>query len=100
MSKLGNRSSLTTGEKTVTTAGTAEQLPDVAVPEDFEATVTAKHANTGRIYIGGTKAEAEADTVSLGPDDVFHEYLTNLNALWIDVDIGHDGEGIDYEVPQ
>lgn len=98
MSKLGNRSSLTTGEKTVTSAGTGEQLPDVEVPEGFEATVTAKHANAGRIYIGGTKAEAEAHTVSLGPDDVFHECLTNLNAIWIDAD--NDGEGIDYEVPQ
>lgn len=98
MSKLGNRSSLTTGEKTVTAAGTAEQLPDVKVPEGFEATVTAKHANAGRIYVGGTKAEAEAHTVSLGRDDVFHDYLTNLNALWIDVD--NPGEGVDYEVPQ
>ena len=96
--KLGNRSSFTTGEKTVTSPGIAEQLPDVKVPEGFEATITAKHLNTGRIYIGGTKSEAEAHTVSLGFDDVFHEYLTNLNAIWIDADVS--GEGIDYEVPQ
>ncbi|MBA7611394.1 hypothetical protein ES703_18618 [subsurface metagenome] len=98
---LGNRSSLTTDEKRVTTAGTAEQVHiDLAVPDGFEATVTAKHDNTGRVYIGGTKAEAEAHTTSLGPDDVFHQYLTNLSAVWIDVDVGHDGEGVDYEVPQ
>jgi len=98
MSKLGNRSSLTTDEKTVTVPGPAVQLPDVEVPEGFEATVTAKHTNAGRIYIGGTQAEAEAHTVSLGRDDVFHDYLTNLNAIWIHAD--NDGEGVDYEVPQ
>lgn len=95
---LGNRSSITTGDKTVANAGTAEQLPDVAVPEGFEAVITAKHANAGRVYIGGTKAEAEAHHPSLGLDDVFSEYATNLNAIWIDVD--NDGEGVDYEVPQ
>lgn len=95
---LGNRSSATTGDKTVATAGIAVQMPDVKVPEGFEATITAKHDNVDRVYIGGTKAEAEAHTVSLGPDDVFHEYVTNLNAIWIDTD--NDGEGVDYEVPQ
>lgn len=95
---LGNRNSLTTGKKTVTIAGTAEQLPDVEVPESFEATITAKHGNVGRIYIGGSKAEAEARTISLARDDVFHEYLTNLNTIWIDASVS--GEGIDYEVPQ
>ncbi|GAH37531.1 unnamed protein product, partial [marine sediment metagenome] len=35
-----------------------------------------------------------------GPDDVLHDYFTNLNCIWIDVDVGHDGEGVDYEVPQ
>lgn len=97
---LGNRSSLTTGGKTVTAAGTAEQLPDVKVPQGFEATITAKYTNTGRVYIGGTAVEAQSHTTSLGPDDVLHDYFTNLNCVWIDVDVGHDGEGVDYEVPQ
>lgn len=96
--RLGNRSSITTGEKTVTTAGTAVQLPDISVPEGFSVAVIAKHTNAGRIYIGGSKAEAEVHTVSLGINDVFHEYLTNLNAVWIDAD--NSGEGIYYEVPQ
>ncbi len=94
----GNRSSITTGDKTVDSAGIAEQLPDIQVPEGFEAVITAKHTNTGRVYIGGTKAEAEAHTFSLAANDAFSEYVTNLNAIWIDVD--NDGEGVDYEVPQ
>lgn len=95
---LGNRSSITTGEKTVLIAGTAEQLPDIEVPEGFEAVITAKHGNAGRVYIGGNKEEAENHYVSLGPDDPFYEYVTNLNVIWIDVD--NNGEGVDYEVPQ
>ena len=40
----------------------------------------------------------QAHKTSLGPDDVFTEFVTNLNAIWIDVDVA--GEGVDYEVPQ
>lgn len=94
----GNRNSITTGEKIVTTAGTAVQMPDAEVPEGFEVTITAKHHNLGRVYIGGTKVEAEAHHPGLGPDDVYHEFVTNLNTIWIDAD--NDGEGVDYEVPQ
>lgn len=94
--KLGNRTAITTGDMTVAVVGVAEQLPSVVVPEDFEAVITAKHGNAGRIYVGGTRAEAEAHTVSLGRDDVFSEFVTNLNRLWIDSSVA--GEGIDYAV--
>jgi len=98
MSNLGNRSSLTTGEKAVTTAGIAEQLPDVKVPEGFAVTIIAKHTNVGRIFYGGTKAEAEAHTANLDVEDFDTFYVTNLNKLWIDVE--NDGEGINYKVVQ
>jgi len=98
MANLGNRTSITTGDQVVAVPGTAEQLPSVTVPEGYAALVTGKHLNTQRVYIGGSAAEAEAHTVSLGADDVFSEYVTNLNAIWIDVDVA--GEGIDYEVAQ
>lgn len=98
MSKLGNRSSLTTGEKTVTVAGTAEQLPDVEVPEGFAVTIIAKHTNVGRTFYGGTKTEAEARTANLDVEDFDIFHVTNLNKLWIDVE--NDGEGINYKVVQ
>lgn len=96
--RLGNRSSITTGEKTVTTTGTAEQLPDVEVPEGFAVTVTAKHTNVGRVYLGGTKVEAEARTANLDVEDYETFYVTNLNKVWIDAE--NDGEGIFYKVVQ
>jgi len=95
---LGNRSSITTGEKTITTAGIAEQLPDVEVPEGFAVSVIAKYANTDRVFYGGTKDEAEAHTANLDVEDYETFYVTNLNKIWIDVAV--DGEGIDYKVVQ
>ncbi|MBA7698676.1 hypothetical protein ES703_107356 [subsurface metagenome] len=98
MSKLGNRSSLTTGEKTVTVPGPAVQLPDVKVPEDFAVSIIAKHTNVGRIFYGGTEAEAEAHTANLDVEDFDIFYVTNLNAIWIHAE--NDGEGINYKVVQ
>lgn len=95
---LGNRSSITTGEKTITTAGIAEQLPDVEVPEGFAVTITAMHTNVGRVYLGGTKVEAEARTANLDVEDYETFYVTNLNKIWVDV--ANDGEGIFYKVVQ
>lgn len=95
---LGNRSSITTGEKTITIAGIAEQLPDVEVPEGFAVSVIAKYDNTDRVFYGGTKDEAEAHTANLDVEDYETFYVTNLNKIWIDVVV--DGEGIDYKVVQ
>lgn len=96
---LGNRSSLTTGEKTVTAAGTAEQVhTDLSVPEGFAVSIIAKYTNVGRIFYGGTKDEAEAHTANLDVEDYETFYVTNLNKIWIDAE--NDGEGIDYKVVQ
>lgn len=95
---LGNRSSITTGEKTVTNAGVAEQLPDVKVPQGFAVSIIAKHTNVGRVYLGGSKAEAEARTANLDVEDYETFYVTNLNKIWVDAE--NDGEGIFYKVVQ
>lgn len=97
--RLGNRSSLTTGEKTVTAAGTGEQLhAGLSIPEGFYVRVIAKDTNVGRIYYGGTKAEAEAQTANLDIEDYDDFYVTNLNKIWIDSEF--DGEGVNYKVEQ
>jgi len=95
---LGNRSSITTGEKTVTVAGVAEQLPDVEVPQGFAVTITAKHTNVGRVYLGGSKIEAQNQLVNLDVEDYMSFYVTNVNKIWCDVD--NPGEGINYKVVQ
>ncbi|GAH91508.1 unnamed protein product [marine sediment metagenome] len=96
---LGNRTSFTTGEKIVTDARYAEQLhPDMEVPEGFAVTIIAKYTNTGRVFYGGTKAEAEAHTANLDIEDYETFYVTNLNKIWIAVEV--DEEGVDYKVVQ
>jgi len=98
---LGNKSSFATGQKDVTSAGIAEQLPDVSIPDGFKAIVVAKPGNTGYIYLGNSKANAESATVRfdrLEAGDSIAVQLTNLNLCWIDS--SQDGEGISYYVEQ
>lgn len=97
----GNRAEWATGQKDVTSAGTAEQLPDVSVPDGFEVVIMAKPGNTGYIYLGNSKANAESSTNRfdrLGPGDAITLKITNLNLVWIDASVS--GEGITYSVEQ
>lgn len=98
---LANKPAWTHGQKDVTTAGTAEQLPDVAVPDGFELVVQAKPDNTGNIYPAKSKALAESATArfeSLGAGDAITLKVTNANLVWIDASVS--GEGICYFVEQ
>lgn len=72
---------------TITLPGTAEQLPDVDVPEGFEVVVRGHPDNTGFIYVGITKAQAEAHTIPLGPDDSYSLRVTNANLIWLDIQV-------------
>ncbi len=97
----GNRNSFVTGEKDVTNAGTAEQLPDVEIPDGFKAIIAAKPGNTGYIYFGNSKENAESATNRfdrLEAGDSIPLAITNLNLVWIDA--SQDGEGISYYVEQ
>jgi len=57
--------SFETGSLAITAAGTAEQLTAHRIPQGFAVTVTARSTNTGYIYIGESKAKAEAHHVLL-----------------------------------
>jgi len=89
-----NLDAISTAGVTLTVAGTAEALPDVDVPEGHVALITAKYTNTGRIYFGGTAAEAQAKTFSLRREDFVGLPVTNLNKVFYDADV--TGEGLDY----
>ena len=91
-----NRGSFITGQKTITTAGIAEQLLSQAVPNGFTAAVAAKETNTGLVYIGNSKANAENHAVALplSSGRVITLKITNLNLIWVDAAV--NAEGIDY----
>lgn len=98
---LANKPAFTHGQKDVTTTGTAEQLPDVAVPDGFELVVQAKPDNSGNIFIGNSKANAESTTARfeyLDAGDAITLKVTNANLVWIDASAS--GDGICYFVEQ
>ncbi|GAI57052.1 unnamed protein product, partial [marine sediment metagenome] len=101
LATVSNKPAFKTGQKNVTSSGTAEQLPDVGIPDGFKAIVQAKPGNTDYIYLGNSKANAEDTSTrfdKLGPGDGVELQITNLNLVWIDADTG--GEGISYFVEQ
>jgi len=98
---LGNRTSITTGQRDVPAAGTAEQLPSVTIPEGFQLTIIAKPANTGTIYFGNSKANAESATArfdGLSAGLAVSLEITNANLVWVNASV--NGEGISYIVEQ
>lgn len=80
------------GQKTVTTAGSAEPL---APSRQINAPLMVKalHANTGLVYIGqvdGDVSSADGLPLAAGEAAIF-ENVGNLAEIWLDADV--DGEG-------
>ena len=87
-------------QKLVTTAGTAEQLPDILIPYDHEVIIKALPTNTDTVYLGSSKLDAEDHTKAfpLEAGEGVEYKIKNLSVLWIDADA--DGEGIVWTVEQ
>lgn len=99
--RRANRSSFATGQKDITSDGTAEQLDNVSIPAGYRAILVAKPGNTGYVYLGNSKANAESSSVRfdrLGAGDSIPLQITNLNLVWVDVSVA--GEGISWFVEQ
>jgi len=95
-----NRSKWTHGQKDVVAAGTAEQLPDVAIPDGLDGVVRAKPGNTGDIYLGRSKGEASRSItrITLAAGEAQKLRVNNFS-LWY-VDAAVSGEGVEYFVEQ
>ena len=95
-----NKESFITGQRDVTTAGVAEQLTtsSIPVPDGFQLTVTAKPGNTGYIYVGRSKGDAEGaskfDAISAGL--AVSLKVKNVNLVWVNSNT--DGDGVSYIV--
>ena len=78
----------------VATAGTAVQLPSNSVPQDCFVTIKAKSTNTGTIYIGGSKADAEdtANAFPLSAGEKQDLKIKNSSGIWINASV--NGEGV------
>lgn len=80
------------GSATVTTAGTAEALPDV---ECIGAWIWTKTANTGNIFIAVDSTVDNTDIPFTKSTLVKISGISNLNEIYIDVSV--NGEGINYQ---
>ena len=81
------------GQKTVTTAGTAEALGTLQV--NSALMVKALDTNTGAVYLGndGTgDVASDSGLVLAAGDAVIFEYVGNLGSLMLDS--AADGEGV------
>ena len=84
----------------VSTAGTAERLPDVDIPYDCSVVVLALSANTGTAYVASSKPNAESSTTRfpLEPGESVKYKIQNLSKLWLNVSVS--GEGVVCTVEQ
>jgi len=96
--QVPNRPDWTHSQKTVSSHGTAEQLPSQVIPDGFELVVRALPGNTNNIYLGRTKALAESatDRLQFSAGNGLTLNVKNTNRVWVDSD--DDNEGVDYWV--
>lgn len=81
------------GQKSVTTAGTAVRLGSQAI--DGPVLLKAKHTNTGYIYVGNTGGDTVSSTTGMGlvaGEVVVFEYVSDLKQIWLDSSV--NGEGV------
>lgn len=93
-----NKTSWTHGQLNIAAAGTAQQMPNVEIPDGFFLMVQAKPLNLGNIHAGNIKANAEDHTVAktIQSNEVLRLRVENANLVWLDTD--NNGEGIEYTV--
>lgn len=89
-------SKITTGQKTVTTAGTAEPLVASSTPITGKVVIRALDGNTGAVYIGddgvdSTNGYTLEVSGSNRSDAEVEFHIKNLNLVYLDVGVNGDG---------
>ncbi len=88
-----NPALLSVGKKRVPTPGTAEKLPDMAIPEGMKVVIKAIRGNTNDIYLATSPSEAVDHSVAfiLDGNEEREIEIDNLGRFWIDADTANDG---------
>jgi hypothetical protein len=89
-----NTTTFEVGSLAITAAGTAEQLTAGRVQQGFALTVHAHPANTGYIYIGESKADAEAHKFTLEAGASVGLRTDNVGDVWADCSV--NGEIVEW----
>ena len=87
-----NSPTLLSGEKTVTTSGTAEAIAAANVVEGL--TIIAKAGNTGQVYVGGSDVTTSTNDGLDAGDVLDLPGPLDLADIYLDVDT--NGEGVDF----
>lgn len=93
-----NPPSQRTGHNIIATAGTAEQCTAAAVLQGAIAVFRARSTNTGILFIGYDKDDAETNNFSIIPAGSIGLQVDNISDVWVDA--AEDGDIIEwmYEV--
>jgi len=94
-----NLATFETGSTAVTAAGTAEQLDSYRIPNELTVLLAAKASNTGYIYVGESKAKAEAHHIELGPGGMVELNVDNVHDVWVDSSVNGEAVGWIVETP-
>ena len=95
---MENKQTFHTDSLTVDVAGTAEQFTAHRIVQGHYLTVHADPTNTSNIYVGESKAQAEANNFTLTPDASAQIAIDNCSDIWIDVAVGGEKAEIIVEV--
>jgi hypothetical protein len=90
---LANETNVAHGTKTVSTSGSAEQMPSQALADGKAVAITGLPSNGGYAYVGDSSVDSTTG-FPVAAGQVVALQVSNLNALYVDVDTG--GEGVAY----
>lgn len=78
---------------TVATPGTAQQFPNIHIPDGFKVVFKNRLGNAGSFYLANSSADASSSTgdrKTLEPGESVPLEIANLNLLWRDADNATD----------
>lgn len=85
-----SRPAFSVNEATVTTAGTAVQLPSIKVGEACELVIKSKRSNKGAIKIGESVAQAQAGKFLMEPGESIKLRISNASKVYVDAEVSGD----------
>ena len=89
-----NRPSFRVGSNAIAAAGTAEQCDTLSIPQGTFVVIHARPGNTGNLFLGYSKATAEAHHFTMEPGATVELQTDNLSDVWIDAAV--NGEVVEW----
>jgi len=85
-----NPPSWRTGHNVIAAAGTAEQCTAAPTTQGSISTFHARSTNAGLLFVGYSKADAEANHFTITPDASIDLQVDNIDDVWVDAEEADD----------